>query len=718
MPSVFNTRINPTWKALIEAIGSGDRDTIELIEAVREQFFIKTAKRPYIDRLGTANLVQRPRFIGMDDTSFRRFIPVVAYNPKQVKLIMDELLDIFFFKDATTSFAVTTISAPFTLKDRWELEYNVDSTTAERIEFRQEEFADITNATAAEIVAAINRQASNSYAIAFEDGMTKKVNIRIFTNTVGSKGSVTITGGRANIGLQFEGYNAEAGSGVATEWQITKSGDTVTMTFTGNGGSPKLETVSAGDVVIIDRGNSGICSLPGYTTQLTCISNSGTWGENTGSFIVQHVDVINNFIRFKNLLALPETFAISSGNDVKFMSLIKNNVYLKDRRAVVWQVSPGEVIVEMPPSPPVVKRNRKGASHINGIVSPVTSFDRSLSNMQISNHDSFPADGGQFFFIPENEIQTYFPAEGDTTIFKFNSRLCSDLPVYQYTSKVGNLLQGITPSLPVESSLNEFMLVSANRDSNNIITVTTTANHNYEVGNNVIIHGATLGAGLGADVNGAWEVVEITSPTSFKVYSFSGSSGSRASTGGSVRMEKPASSTSGGLVILRSAQSDPRKIGPYLWGESDFVLSSLTTTLQSSITAGLTKKNIQVQPSDIPSAEGQLIFDFGTERQEGPVRYFFKPSDTTISIDPSYVFNNDHSVGSSVTMIRRRGSIKFQGFGAEHAPYITDPAAAREVLKELMQRVKSVGIFLNFIVRYPQQYYSTIDVYSSGIDPG
>lgn len=718
MPSVFNTRLNPTWNALIEAIGSGDRDTLALIEAVREQFFIKTAKRPYIDRLGAANLVQRPRFIGMDDTSFRKFIPIVAYNPKQVKLIMDDLLDVFFFKDATTSFAVTTLSAPFTLKDKWELEYEVDSDKAERIEFRAEEFVDISNAKADEIVAAINRQASSSYAIAFQDGITKKTTIRIFTTTIGSKGAVTITGGRANIGLQFEGYNSEAGAGVNTEWHITKSGETVTMTFTGNGGSPKLEAISAGDVVIIDRGNNGICSLPINTTQLTCIENNGVWGQNTGSFLIEQVDVISNSIKFKNLLALPETFSISSGNDVKFMSLVKNSVYLKDRRAVVWQVSPGEIIIEMPPTPPVVKRNRKGAAHINGATSSVISFNRLTSSIQISNYDSFPTSEAQFFFIPENEIQTYFPVEGDTTIFKYNSRLSSDLPIYTYTSRVDGLLQGITPSLPIEASLNQFMLVSANRDSDNIITVTTTANHNYQIGDAVIINDAVLGSGLGADVNGTWPIVEILSPTSFKVYSFSGSLGSRESTGGNVRMEKPASSTSGGLIILRSSQTDPRKLGPYLWGESDFILSSLTTKLQSNITAGLTKKNIEVLPNDIPDAEGQLIFDFGTERQEGPVRYFFKPSETTISVDPSYVFNNDHSAGSSVTMIRRRGSIKFQGFGAERAPYITDPAAARESLKELMQRVKSVGIFLNFIIRYPQQYYSTIDVYSSGIDPG
>jgi hypothetical protein len=695
LPSVFNTRVNPTWSALIEAIGESDNESLQLIEAVREQFFIKTAKRPYLDRLGATNLVQRPRFIGMDDETFRRFIPVMAYNPKQVKLVLDDLLDLFFFKDATTSFAETTIFEPFSLKDGWELEYLVDSDVKERIIFKEEEFSNISSATALEIVSAINRQSTNSYAIAFENGITKEITIRLFTNTVGAKGYISITGGRASIGLQFDGYNKEAGQGVATEWQVEKIGDTVTMTFTGSGGSPKLETVSPGDVVIIDR-----------------IGNSG-------SFIIEAVDIVNNSITFKNLFATPETFTVSSVNDVKFISLVKNSVYLKDRRAIVWQVSPGEIVVELPPSPPVVRRNRKGASHINGATSDVISFNRSLSNMTIKTTKDFPTTGAQFYFIPDNEIQTFFPVEGDTTIFNYKSRLVSDMPIYSYSSRVGNLLQGITPSLPTEASLNQFSIGSANRDSNNTITVTTTLPHNYKVDNYVIIDGVTLGSGIGPTVNGTWKITEVVSSTQFKVYSFAGPAGARSSTGGTVRMEKAASSTIGGLVILRSAQSDPRRNGPYLWSDtSDFVLSSLTTNLTAPIKAGLTKKNIQVTPNDIPSAEGQLIFDFGTERQEGPVRYFQKPNDLLISIDPSYVFKKDHDFGSAVTMIRRRGAIRFQGFGAELAPYITDPAAAREVLKELMEQVKSVGIFLNFLVRYPVQYYSTVDVYSSGIDPG
>lgn len=329
MPGIFNTRENVNWRALLEAFGEADQDTLDLIESVRQQFFIKTASRPYIDRLGAANLVQRPRFVGMDDTDFRTFIPVMSYQPKQVKLVLDSLLDLFFFKESTTAFISSEMAEPFNLQDNWELEYFVDSVYDERIQFTAGEFTDISNATANEIVASINRQAINSYAIAFEDSLTKEVNVRIFTKTVGSKGSLQMTGGRANIGLQFEGWNSESGYGINTEWEVNKVGDTVMLRFTGNGGSPKIDQLQVGDVVVLSR-----------------------FG-NTGSFEITNVDATNDVITYSNLFATEETFVQSATQDVKFFRPFKSTVYLKDRRALVWEVRPGEIIVEMPPSPPV-----------------------------------------------------------------------------------------------------------------------------------------------------------------------------------------------------------------------------------------------------------------------------------------------------------------------------------------------------------------------------
>lgn len=693
MPAIFNTRANVNWRAILEAMGQADQDTLDLIESVRQQFFVKTATRPYIDRLGAANRVQRPKFVGMDDSDFRTFIPVMSYQPKQVKLILDSLLDLFFFKESTTSFISSTMTEPFNLQDNWELEYTVDSIHSERIQFTTDEFTNISSATAKEIVASINRQSIYSYAIAFEDSLTKKTNIRIFTKTVGAKGSLELTGGKANIGLQFDGYNTEAGQGVNTEWQVTKVGDTVTLAYTGNGGSPKIDQLKIGDIVIITR-----------------------FG-NSGSFVITDVDAENDNIKYINLFATEETFVSNSTQDVKFFTPFKSTVYLKDRRALVWEVQPGEIIVEMPPSPPVVKRKRIGSAHINGVES-VTVNMISPTSLELADASKFPS-AGSFLFVPQNEIQTYFPNEGDTTSFKFNSKLSSDSIKYNYTSKVGNVLSGITPDLPISENIDIVTLVSANRDNANEMTITTSSATTWQVGDLVAIANAIQGVGTGPSTNGAWAITEVVSPFVFKAYSFGGATGARASTGGTGVTEKISVSNSGSRIILTTSQLQPDSLGPYMWDENaEFVLSSLTTDLTSQIKAGTTKRSIEVDANDIPNESGRLIFDFGTERQEGPVRYFYKPNDTSIAIDPSYVFKYTHDIGSAVTMIRRRGGIQFDGFGSEYGAYITDPAAAREVLQELMQEVKSVGVFINFLVRYPEFYYATIDCYKSGIDPG
>ena len=206
MPGVYNSRHNPNWKALIDSIGESDQDVADLIESVRKQLFVKTASRPYIDRLGAANNIQRPKFVGMDDPTFREFIPIMSYNPKQVKVVLDKLLDLFFFKNSTTSYIQTSNFEPFILSDKWTLEYAVDGLNKERIEFSEDEFQDISAATANEVVSAINRQSKFTYAIAHEDSISRRIYIRIFTKTIGSKGSISMNGGLANIMMQFDGF--------------------------------------------------------------------------------------------------------------------------------------------------------------------------------------------------------------------------------------------------------------------------------------------------------------------------------------------------------------------------------------------------------------------------------------------------------------------------------------------------------------------------------
>lgn len=823
LPAHFNSRGNENWKALIEALGEEDQNTADLVAEVRKQFFVKTASRPYLDRLAANNKIARPRLVGMDDPSFRDYIPVLSYAPKQVKLIVDQLLDIFFFKESTTAFITSSNPSPFFLEDGWQFEYIVDEVYSERITFSTGDFTNIAAATADEVVAAINRQAKYSYATAYYDSITKNTFIKLFTKTIGSKGSIRITGGRANTSFRFNGFIANAGNGADTEWFVTKVGDLVTFEHIA-GTSPGIDKLQEGDIIIIDIPN------------------------NEGSFVIEQIIVNENKILFKNLFATAGYYVQTSENNVKFIRPEKFVAYTSNRRAITWETKSGEIVVEMPTSPPVVKRSLQGSLHINGQFSNMTNRNSDTS-LTVADATGFP-NTGSFILEPVNEIQSRWltSSENVINVQKSNGRLQFDNTKYSYTSRtalstlgdvvagssqitnlasvvglaegqdvsmvgvpgyakitsiagttvnisfpatetatnravnfLGNQLSGISPELPEAASLNEFTLTSLSRASN-VATATTATPHGYQAGEYVIISGSTgvvvstttgdtvsgsnqltnlasvsgLGPGLLIQMAGVptgTTIIDIVGTTvtmsnvatsnlvgasvafaenlneAYKIDSASGTTftftalgtdGSPA-TPGVARVERVGLSNSGSKIIVTDAVRNDitRLTGTYVWDlAAPFVLSANKASISDEIRAGRIVRLLNIGDNTISAAGGFLIFDYGLNTQEGPVRYLYKPTDNTIAIDPSYVFQKNHEIGSDIIALRRKGPHVMSTRGSEYAPYITDPSEARFILEDLIRSVKSAGIFVNFLVRYPEQLYATLDVYQSGIDPG
>jgi len=684
----FKSKLNKNWSALVEAIGDMDEETATLVEEVRKQFFIQTAERPYIDRLAANLNVQRPKIVGMSDTDFRRYVPVMAYQPKQVKLIIDKLVDIFFFKEATTAFAQSVAYEPYALEDNWEIIYDVDGSITEQLIFKAEDFTSITSATAEEVASSINRQAQHSFAIVFDDRIQKRKYVRVFTETVGSKGSIEVTGGRANIALEFTGSLQNSGSGATTQWVITKVGSTTTFQWVG-GDSPGLNFVQAGDNVIIDI------------------------QDNSGTFDVTEVDISNNSFSFENLFSTPTSFdhGLTPNSYVRFIRPVKSIVWNRNNRAAVWEVSPGEVIVEIPATPPVVRRNLKGSAHLNGIVGEMVARPSDTS-LVLSDASEWPT-AGMFALEPQHSIDAHILTPGADLITSttIDGRFDISELRFTYTSKSGNNILGISPPLPRAAEVSEMATTSATRFSSQV-SVLTIPPHKLRVGQAVRVLDMA-----DATFNGVFTVTEIVSPTVFK-YNNPGPNASTA--GGYVRAEFVGLSNAGSKVFLTSAKVNTGILGPYLWDASSaFVLSSYTANTTTDVRAGNIVLNLQIQtPNNVPFEQGFLIFDYGLETQEGPVRYLYKASDSIVALDPSYVFRFDHPPSSSITAIRRKGGHVLSGLGTEYPFYVSDPAAARAVLQGLIADIKSVGVFLRFIVRYPELFYATIDTYGSGIDPG
>lgn len=819
LPKFLNTRTNTNWKGLIDALGQEDETLAQLIAEVRKQFFIKTSSRPYIDVLAANNNISRPRLVGMSDASFRTYIPVLSYKPKQVKLIIDSLLDIFFFKESTTAFIMSSSFQPFTLQDNWNLQLTIDNVYQESIIFNAIDFTDITNASADEIVAAYNRQSKYSFAMNYYDSITKHNYIRIFTNTIGSKGSIQIFGGLANIDLQFNGFITTAGNGVNTQWTVTKIGDVATFTNTG-GASPGINQLQVGDIFI--------SNLPG----------------NSGSFVIKSINISNQSFTFTNLFATVGIFTQLSSNDTKYIRPERYVAYKHPRRAIVWETNSGEVTVEMPTTPPVVQRSLKGSWHLNGDITLMTNRNNDTS-LSVVNATGFP-ENGSFWIEPVNAITTRILTDDINQIITTtsNGRLIYEVQKYTYNNRLvlstigsvnagsnqitlnsiagvtvgnsifmegfradttivsilgfvvtvsmnstatvnsgpvdicGNTLYGINPPLPSIAILNEVVNTNVSRSSN---IVTVLANNNFIVGDTVYIYGSSginilsttgntnsttilsgltsisgvapgqlvFGSGIppntvvtqilssnsismskatlttlsntpiqfNENVNGSF-VIQSASSTQF-TYDFLGTSGT-ATTAGFSGTESAGLANAGSKIILTTAQHDydTRITGSYVWDlAAPYVLSDAVATTQDDIIAGKIVRLLNVNNNHVPNETGFIIFNYGQNSQEGPVKYLYKPTNNVLALDPSYIFLKDHPIGSPIVTISHKGPHIMDGLAGEYAPYITDPSEARVILEALIQSVVSAGIFVNFLVRYPEQLYGTLDVYKSGVLP-
>src|ERR1051325_6038852 len=816
LPKFLNTRTNTNWKGLIDALGQEDENLAQLITEVRKQFFIKTSSRPYIDVLAANNNIVRPKLVGMSDASFRSYIPVLSYKPKQVKLIIDALLDIFFFKESTTAFIMTNVFEPFSLQNGWDLALSIDGQYQESIVFRDADFTDITNAKADEIVAAYNRQSKYSYATNYYDSITKHSYIRIFTNTVGSKGSIQIVGGLANIGLQLNGFITTAGNGSNTQWTVSKIGDTTTFMYTG-GASPGFNQIQVGDILI--------SSIP----------------NNSGSFVIKSIDISNSSFSFTNLFGTPGVYTQVSASDTKYVRPEKYVAYRVPRRAISWETKSGEITVELPTTPPVVQRSLKGSMHINGDISLMTSRDSDTS-LTVTNAQGFPK-SGSFWIEPVEAITSRIltPDVNQVITTTSNGRLIYDVQKYTYSNRLvlsttgsvesgsdqitcasvaglstgnsifmegfrndavitnivgnvvtasqlatatvqsgpvdfcGNQLNGIDPPLPSLTILNENVNSSLSRSGD---VVTVTVNNDYEVGDIVYVYGSsginiltttgdtnasttlsnlasTAGVSPGQLISGPGIptdtfVAQIISPTSvlmtkvatatatgvsidfnentngtFTVasasptqftYNMLGTSGS-AVVAGSSGVENLGLAGANSKIILTTAQSnlDTRITGSYAWDTAaPYVLSDAVAQCQDEIVAGKIVRLLTVNDNHIPNESGFIIFNYGQNSQEGPVKYLYKPADNILALDPSYIFQKDHPVGSPLVAISHKGPHAMDGLASEYGIYITDPSEARVILEALIQTVVSAGIFVNFLVRYPEQLYGTLDVYTSG----
>ena len=138
---------------------------------------------------------------------------------------------------------------------------------------------------------------------------------------------------------------------------------------------------------------------------------------------------------------------------------------------------------------------------------------------------------------------------------------------------------------------------------------------------------------------------------------------------------------------------DPRR--PYSVTKQRGVLG------QAIVAGSLYPTLIMQDASGIPDAPGRVAFDFGKGREEGSIKYFGRPNNTTLLLDPSYNFLSDHSIGEAVNVVvKPYKEPRINGF--DYSVYMVGVVAARQLAQAIVESVTAAGIVVRWVVVEPK----------------
>jgi hypothetical protein len=641
---LFNSAIRgPNTDAILWALANPAVNLINNIEAIHDNVYIATAVERYLDqRLADYNLV-RPPEVGLSDDIFRH-IGISVINRKQVRELIMSILTTMFGEELTQATAKSNHVEPYNLDDGDLLIVKFDGGDVVQIKFESAQFANINAATAQEVADAITKslrsQGKSGRAFAKNDGFGAYV--VLISDTEGPQSSVVVLGGRAQNELMFDKARPTTG-GASTTWGVSLvAGGFLRFTWTG-GANPSIGKVRVGDYVNI--------------------FGSGFSAQNQGTFTITDVKggiAGSAYFEVENPTGVGEVVTQGTTDAVLFFQPVKNTLTTKFRYAAIFQEEPRLLEIFIPATTKVVRRDRKGAAHIHEPIIVTETYDPGKNEITdvTAPNPGLISDGSYFLLNSAGDVHLYYvyfdttganlvdPAIAGRTGIRVDISTAANAT--DVAIKAANAINGIdyfnvaTPSGPV------FRICNA------------------EVGNSA---GVANGNVTGLSLTIIQQGVDETSSTS---------------------------STPNPNETL------PDQEGPYTYDLSQpFVLSDIGTASTAVISPD-SGRIIQVSDSShFPDEPGFLVISYGTDRQEGPVPYLARPSNTTILLSPAYRIVNTHAVGTEVRLVAQTGPVSIDKAGADFPAYLTDVVAGRTYAEKLIKEVAATGINVVITILYP-----------------
>ena len=346
--------LNPAIKgaavdSVLNALATGTGYLIDSVEAVNANLFITTASGQYLDLLLAQYGITRPPQLGLADDLFQQ-IGIEVKNRKQVRDLINNLLEIIFGSQFTNAFDSATMVEPYDLSDGDTLIVSFDGGSPVTIPFEASNFTDISAALAIEvadaIVAYLTSQNLTGLATTANNGLGNYV--QLISSTIGPRSSVQVLGGSAQNVLIFPSP-VSAGGNASTQWTLSVQSDgKIRFTWTG-GANPNVGKLAPGNYVNIYGG--GFASSSNIGTYTIIDSQGGTIG--------------NSYFEVYNPIGT--TGIVTQGTDtaVLFFNPVKETIQSNQYYAAIYQTQTSILQIFLPATTKVIRRGRIGSAHLH-----------------------------------------------------------------------------------------------------------------------------------------------------------------------------------------------------------------------------------------------------------------------------------------------------------------------------------------------------------------
>lgn len=139
-----------------------------------------------------------------------------------------------------------------------------------------------------------------------------------------------------------------------------------------------------------------------------------------------------------------------------------------------------------------------------------------------------------------------------------------------------------------------------------------------------------------------------------------------------------------------------------------FTVTGVNTEVASTVSTGSVSTTLSVSnAASFPNKPGKILLNFGRAEQEGPILYNSRPNNSTLLIDASHVFQNEHVVGRKVNLISDSPTIP-RLTGTDYPVFVVGTEEARAAAQRLIRQLLAAGVVVRFIVEFPEVLFECI----------